>query len=763
MSMPNAQLSKQQAYALFQQRRFAEARALCHKITRKNKKDIDIWFLLGAIEGALGQFREAEHWLKKVTTAQPSNAQAHYNLGVARHQQKHFDAAIASFEQAVRLQPALAEAHYNLGLARHETGDLAGAQQSFEQVIRLRPDLAQAYSDLGNVLKTRGESAAAVDRYREALRLKPDSVEVLINLGIALRDLDRLEEAQAAIDQALALQPGHAGAHLQKGNLLHAQEDHQSALDAYRKAIELEPGYAEAHYNLGVALRDLDRTGEAIDSFRRALQYKPDYVDALFNLGNTFLDVGSPEEAVAEYRKALAYRPDYVELLFNLGVALQALGQHLEGAEYLAKAVELRPDYTEAHVCLASALQTINRVDEALDHYDRALALEPDNADAIGGKAAIHERRGQFAEARTLIQPYLDGTPPARIALVYGALGKPLSCLDEAIAAMERSLELESTSGENRIDLYFALGKLYDRLGDYDKAFAHYRAGNEAFRRKNARLLEAYHPGIDAGRMQALMDAFGEGFAERLAGSGSDSQRPLFVVGMPRSGTTLTEQILASHPAVYGAGELPDISRLRQTMQEAMGTEQAYPALMERVTPDLMAGMATRYLQRLDGASTQADRVVDKMPHNFLHLGLIAMLFPRARIIHVSREPADTCLSIYFQKFNCSHAYASDLAHLGAYYRSYQRLMDHWRKVLPLPLFELRYDELVADPEPVIRAMLEHCGLDWDDRCLQFHATRRDVNTPSYDQVRQPLYNRSSGRWTRYRAHLAPLLEALTP
>ncbi len=314
--------------------------------------------------------------------------------------------------------------------------------------------------------------------------------------------------------------------------------------------------------------------------------------------------------------------------------------------------------------------------------------------------------------------------------------------------------------GDERSRLHFVLARVRERAGAYDHAFAHYRRANELLQESQG-ADGAADPAEQRRLVDRLIAVCTPAFFERVRSFGSDSEVPVFVVGMPRSGTTLAEQILASHPHARGAGELNDIDGLATRLPERLGGTQPYPECLERLDPATARAAADVYLGRLRQYGGTAARVIDKLPFNFVHLGLIAALFPRARIVHCRRDPIDTCLSVYFQDFAQSLPCGRDLGQLGRYYRDYERLMAHYAQVLPLPLFELRYEELTADQEAVSRRFVSFCGLEWDERCLRFHETERTVRTCSALQVRQPLYRSSVGRWKHYEAHLGPLLEAL--
>jgi tetratricopeptide (TPR) repeat protein len=296
------------------------------------------------------------------------------------------------------------------------------------------------------------------------------------------------------------------------------------------------------------------------------------------------------------------------------------------------------------------------------------------------------------------------------------------------------------------------LGKLYDSDKNYEPAFRHYRTAND---------LDPEKFDIDKNGQVfgTLIKFFSHETQSKRPRASNRSRLPVFIVGMPRSGTTLTEQILASHPLVHGAGELLKMDQIKKSLGALTGTP--WPQYADRLDRKTLDKVAQEHLEWLGGLAKGKARVTDKMPHNFLSLGLIDLLFPEARIIHCQRDPMDNCLSIYFQHFNSEHAYANNLEHLGIYYRQYEQVMAHWRKAVRLPILDVRYEQMVAEPEQSARRLVEFCGLEWDDRCLRFYESGRVVATPSYDQVRQPIYRKSVARWKRYEKHLEPLKRSL--
>ncbi|HHJ16545.1 MAG TPA: sulfotransferase, partial [Gammaproteobacteria bacterium] len=370
--------------------------------------------------------------------------------------------------------------------------------------------------------------------------------------------------------------------------------------------------------------------------------------------------------------------------------------------------------------------------------------------------ARIEQHIGEVEKAYQRLQPLIAaGADSVNLAVAYGDVCRSMDRPGDAIAALEDRLARSGgLSVTGRKNLHFCLGNLYDRSGDYDKAFEHYRTGNDL------RKVD-WDPRANSAQVDAIIRAFSREYLVTAPEAGTRSEKPVFVLGMPRSGTSLVEQILASHPAVHGAGELTDLPQLVQQLPALLPTPAPYPGCAPLLNQKALDTLAGRYLERLDALAPDALRVVDKMPGNFSFLGLIELLFPDARVIHCVRDPVDTCLSCYFQDFSGSQFYSYDLGHLGAFYRDYARLMAHWKQVLRIPMLEVAYEELVADQEAVSRRMIEFCGLDWDERCLQFHENRRFVATSSYDQVRRPIYSSSVDRGRHYRPHLAPLIDAL--
>jgi len=624
--------------------------------------------------------------------------------------------------------------------------------------------------------------------YRRVLAADPRHVDALHLSGVIAAQSGRHAEAEALIGRALALSPDFALAHYNRGNALRALGRNADALGAYQRAVRLNPRHAAAHNNLGVALRALGRSGEALGAYRRALELQPHYPEAHFNLGVALGEMGRHDDALAAYGQAIAQQPDYADAFINQGLALQALRRHGDAAQAFQRAVALRPEQADAHSALGAALQELGRHDAALAAHRRALELDPGDAAAWLRFGVTWQALGRPDEAAAAYRRALELEPDSIEAHV--SLAVALQELGEAEAAMasaERALALDPASArawfiradlkrfaaddpdietmeallagaddraaseEDRLDLEFALSKAWMDVGGPDPAFANLNAGN-----RRMRATFRYEAAADEARFAAIARAFTPDLMARFAGAGDPSDLPVFIVGMPRSGTTLVEQILASHPDVHGAGEL-------NVLNEVVAAARLDVARnLGALPPPALAALGRAYVSRVAALAPGHRRVVDKMPGNFQYAGLIALALPNARVIHCRRGAIDTCLSIYSKKFTGRQDYAYDLAELGRYYRAYDALMAHWRGLLaPERFLEVRYEALVGDLEPEARRLTAFSGLPWDDACLDFHRNQRPVRTASVNQVRQPIYRTSVARWKPYAAHLGPLLAAL--
>jgi tetratricopeptide (TPR) repeat protein len=660
--------------------------------------------------------------------------------------------ALPILRRAVQLLPDDADTHCDLGTALRRHRDVAGAVARYQRALELRPDHLAAMVELANVLQLCGRFLEAAATYRRALNIEPQVAELHNNLGNSLRDGGRTDDALASYRRALAIKPDFAEAHSNLGNVLRGLRRFDEAAVSYRRALAIKPDFAEAHNNLGNALRDLGQLDDALASYGRALELDPHFADAYCNLGNALRDVGRLHEALLSYGRALELEPSLAEAHNNLGNVHLDLMQLNEAATSYRRALHLRPDYVHAHTSLARVLRQQGRAAAAEESCRSALQVAPGSADSIAFLAELHADRGEFAEAQALFQRALAIDPDLPVAWAGLARCRRMTDSDATWLAGAQRLIARKLPLRQEIYLRFAIGKYFDDVKNYEQAFHSYHLANE--------LTKKYGTVFDRSELTRQVDrvlhAYGREWLSAVRYHDAPSERPIFIVGMPRSGTSLAEQILASHPAVFGAGELPfwhDAATVFDSAAPSTATQAS-----------MIGSFAQAYLRQLGELSPDALRVVDKMPTHFRILGLIHAALPKARIIHMRRNPIDTCLSIYFQNFSIAHAYAGDLEDLAHYYLEYLRLMAHWRAALPEgTILDVSYEELVSHPEASIRRILEFSGLPWDGRCLDFHATNRTVITPSKWQVRQRISNTSVDRWRNYERFVGPLRPLAAP
>jgi tetratricopeptide (TPR) repeat protein len=557
---------------------------------------------------------------------------------------------------------------------------------------------------------------------RIRIRGKPHTIGEAYALAIKEQALQNFQEAASIYDLILAKVPDVAEAHNNQGVMLQEMQRYDEALASFAKALAIKPGFAEAHNGQGAVFQKMERYVDALASFDKAIAFKPEYANAHFNRGSTLKILQRYEEALESFRKTIGFKPDHVEAYNNLGVTLQDL----------------------------------KRYDEALASYDQAIALNPDHAIAHYNRGNLFMIKGDMQEAEKMYLKVRTLNPDFSAPLFNLVKMRKYQTGDNADEKNIRDfLNQPGISPEDQEYLYFSLGKIYDDCGRYDEAFESYRLANQI---RNA--VVSYDSGGVTSLTDGIIEVFSRDFLEQPFAFASASRLPLFVVGMPRSGTTLMASILSNHPSIATAGELPNITDFTLRLPKLIKDEPPYPQAAKYITPAIATSLEDAYEQRLRrDIGPDILHVIDKNPLNFRNLGFIAMLFPQARIIHCTRHPLDTGLSNYFQRFPLYLDYSFDLQNIGHFYGEYARLMEHWRKVLPLKMLEIRYEDMVLDTEQMARKTLDFLGLEWDERCLAPHTNRCAVETASQWQVRQPIYNQSVGRWRHYEKHIVPLKE----
>ncbi|MBV8921420.1 sulfotransferase [Bradyrhizobium sp.] len=700
--------------------------------------------------------KAAEQAYRGLLADEPKHLRALCGLAAVRSQLGAEAEARELLTQAVGVARPSAEDQIALGTAFRRIKDLDNARRHFESAVALDQDHAEPRIQLANIHLLAGRIEDAIAQYQAALDIDLNNADVHQALGLALQRLRQFQSAIPHHEKALAIKPRFALAHVSLGDAHRHLERHDEAIAQYQRALAINPQLTDAYVNLGGTLHLIGRREEAIAIYQAALLANPNLADAHYNLGNLYSELDNLQAAIFHYGRAVELRPTSAESHNNLGNALQKRGRHQEAIAHYRTAIRLKPNDASTLRNMGDAWRSLHRFDKAIASYRAALTSDPTDITAmnhLGGALMITgqiEDAARVYEAALKIQPQNVGVHFNYATAKRFVAGDPRLPLLEDLAAREAQLP-----DEGRIALHFTLGKAYADLRDGERSFQHLDIANR---------IERQHLTYDELSTLRLFDRIRDAFTKDIlrtrSGAGHRSEAPIFVVGMPRSGTSLVEQILASHPRVYGAGEVNHFSTVTSSFAARSRTQ--YPEMFFKLSDEELRELGKTYLAQISAPAASAARIVDKMPANFLSLGLIHLALPEARIIHVKRDPIDTCLSCFSLLFAEGQPFAYDLAEVGHYYKAYEALMAHWRSVLPPgTMLEVQYEDLVGEMEGHARRLVRYCGLDWDDRCLSFHQTKRPVQTASLVQVREPVHSKSVGRWRLYGARLKPLLDAL--
>ncbi len=701
------------------------ARRTGHRSAARRRSGSSERVLVEAIElHRSGRLDLAERAYRRHLARHPKDISALQNLGMLLHQRGDFAASRATLRRAIDRAPAEASCRESLGRVLRAQGDLQGAAEAFREALAREPGRVDARYQLGTVHHDLEELDAAAQCYRRVVADIPEYVPAWNSLGSTHLDRGELGEAEACLRRALELDPAHVPARLNLAVVLHREGRLDQAGELLHALVSENPELAEAHANLALLDRERGALADAEEAARRAVTLRPDCASDHFVLAEIATARGKPGMAIESYRRCLALEPDLVKAWLRLGATLIARGEVADGIECAHRVLTLDPDDASALNLLAHASSIAGDREAAEAYCRRSLELSPDLP--LAWSMLAHLRR--FSEAD-----------------------------HETIARVESIPERRTLGEEDRCHFHFALGRMHHDCGHYERAFAHFENANRIHRSRREFDIDQW-----VRRIDAIIETFDAEFFARTRGFGDPSPQPIFVFGMPRSGTSLVEQILSSHPAVQAAGELNAMPECSRRLGAALGSgPQDYPRAAGDVDSDTARRIAAAYLEMLRRDRPAAERITDKLPGNYSYLGLIALLLPGARLVHCRRSPLDVCLSNYMQHYGDGHVYSYDLRELGLVYRQYERIMRHWREVLPLEIHEVVYEEMVTDQEGRSREIVSFCGLDWDPSCLDFHAGERAVATASQWQVRRPIYRSALDRWKRYEAHLGELRLAL--
>ncbi len=649
-------------------------------------------------------------------------AKSHVKRGETEEARKLYQTVLQVFPKNKRAQQGLA----SLKKSKRSTAPQGPPQFAINQLVNLyrqgqlaavveqATSLTQQYPKASNVWNLLGTAAAqtgklnlAITAFQKLIGIKPDYADAYNNMGNALKEQGNLEKAIEAYNKALSLKPDYAEAHNNMGNALKEQKKIEKAIKAYNKALSLKPIYAEAHNNMGVALKEQGNLKEAIKAHNKALSLKPEYAEAHNNMGNALQEQGKLKEAIEAYDKALSLKPDYAEAYYNMGNALREQGKLAEAIEAYDKTLSLKPDYAEVHNNKGIAFQEQGNLEKAIEAYKKTLLLKPDYA----------------------------GTHRNLSALIKYEVNHP------QVATVAEMMKRSDLKDDDRCHLIYAYAKMMEDLGNLEVAFENYEAGGRL--RQKILSYESTQDQHTFHNIKLTAPKLKDVTIDNLVGT--TLHTPIFILGMPRSGTTLVEQIISSHSLVQGGGELPFLDRFASLLSRGNQIIDTGSILQVRKA----------YLNELEKVSNKSPFVTDKTPHNFLHIDLILAAIPEAKIIHVQRDPAATCWSnfkYYFSTSNLGYSYnLDDTIH---YFKMYQDLMVYWEQQYAGQIYHLDYDRLTKEQETETRKLIGHLDLKLEEACLSPQKNKRSVRTASQQQVRKKIYKDSSQAWRKFEPYL---------
>ena len=609
-----------------------------------------------------------------------------------------------------------------LGAALNRQGRGTEAEPLLRRALAELPNYAKGHEELGRALLQIGHIDEAVGMLRQAVALDPKLQSAQLALVHALTESGQPDQAEATMQAFLRADP--ARELLAKAAACHRAGKLEEAEGCYRQILARDPKHVEALRLLALIAMQTEHYGQAEQLLKRAVEVAPDFLAGWIDLSRAQLERLDLAAASASIGRAALLSPNSANVKVHAANVQARSGRHLDAIESYRRAAELNPNSTAALLGLGNTLKTVGRQAEAIEAYRRGAALRPETSEAWWSLSNLKTFR--FEDAET--------------------------------AEMERQLARGDLGAEQRVQFSFALAKAREDRGEYARAFELYAQGN-----RTRRALENYDPVQTEVINERIRSVFTAEFLAGRAGTGDPDPAPIFVVGLPRSGSTLIEQILSSHSMVDATHELPDVGRLIQRIGRNREDRVAYPEAVRDYVAGDWAAFGRAYLDDTRKYRHGAPRFVDKMPNNFPGVGLLALALPNARIINARRHPLDTCLSCYTQLFARGQPYTYDLTEIGEYYLEYEKMMGHWRAVLPGRVLDVQYEDMVADQERQSRRMLEYCGLPWEDACLRYWETERAIRTASSEQVRLPIYGSSVARWRHYERELEPLIEILRP
>jgi tetratricopeptide (TPR) repeat protein len=659
-------------------------------------------------------------------------------------------------QQFTQQQIKFLKENFQQGQTAMQKGMFERAEKYFLAVLKVAPEITEAQNALALSYAARKLHDNATTQFQLVLKSYPKDAHTHHNLANSLYELHKFDDAIKHYNAAVAINPNLIDSHINCAIAYRAIKNYESAIQYLKHSLNLDKTNARAFHILGVIYTTSEDYPRALECLENAHHLIPHNVEFHLSFANVLEKAGLIYEASVEYQTLCNNNPNFSEGFLVYGELLFRTNRFEEAIECYKHALVLTPENLDILDNLGSAYIGLSNIESALKTFEIALKKEPNRISSLTGMEQAYQNDGQLDRAIDLCDKIiaLDTNIPTGHVLKSRIVNAKSN--DKLVEDLLRFTACDNKEDQTKV--HFALGKAYDDRNDYQEAFKHYAIANtlrnkelnyakEETELEFSKLINFFTPDI---------------FNNKNIGITTDT--PILIVGMPRSGTTLTEQILSSHPSVMPAEEVDFWPNASKHLSLRLHTSTQYPECLSQLTQDNANEIATMYmstLHKIAGINNEAKYITDKMPHNFLNIGLIALLFPNVKFVHTKRDPIDTCLSIYFQNFTNYHSYAFDLNNLGFYYNQYQRIMNYWHQVLPGRIIDINYSDIVSDPEYWTRELISHFDLEWSDSCLAPHKLERTVKTASLWQVRQPIYKTSIQRWKNYEPYIQPLIEAL--
>ena len=676
-----------------------------------------------------------------------------YNAGISNYQNGALKKALLIFSKIIKADPNHASSHHMLGVIAANTNQYEAASKAMSEAVRLQPNNPEFLSNFVEVLRKVNKSEEAIEIGKRAVKANPNKANAHSNLGLAFYDCEDLIEAEASQRRAIALNPDYDHALNNLGSIAFDNEEYDEAIKYYRAALNVNPSSIEFSNNLIIALIQNENLSDAREIVNSAIKLQPNNSKLQNNIGKLALLENDLDAAEVAFRSSISSSDDEPDAYLGLSKVMYKKGQPQLSLIEAEKALRLKPESALAHYQIGKAQADLGDIEAGFLHYEKSIKIKPDMYASKMEIGHLHMEQGDFDKARTIFQEVSEAS--SEVINAHCALARldKMTPENPAFLALEAELpNVDEFNPEKAIGFHYAIGKAYEDLKQYENAFNHFEKGAN----KKRGIIKYDADALDKSTDE-MIKSFDKEMILKLRKSAVLSDQSIFVVGMPRSGTTLTESILDSHTRIMGAGEL---HQLRSLFMKGHNLDILDKSLNDDTVE--ITRKIESYLNYTKELAQDTPHVVDKMPANFQLIGLIHALMPNAKIIHIARNPFDTCLSNFTRLFGRSQLHSYDQIELGRFFNNYVRLMNHWKNLLPDGSFHtVHYENLVDDIDVEARKIISFCGLEWDENCLEFYNSKRRVRTASVSQVRKPLYNSSKEKWKVYENQLQPLVSTI--